>query len=157
MLRSIIGRPYFMLARERGLKRAPQLIKAAQLAHFMLFNPVYRLQGHGMNSKRTGFSIIELMVVLAIISILAAVALPAYGTYRTRAAEAACQAEMTNYARFSLAELHDERTPAAAPERACVEADDVTAIGVSITGRPQPPGSKPTTCDMNTGTCTLGS
>ena len=37
-----------------------------------------------------GFTLIELMIVVAIIAILAAIALPAYNAYRIRAANGAC-------------------------------------------------------------------
>ena len=102
-----------------------------------------------------GFTLIELMIVVAIIAILAAIALPAYNAYRVRAAEGACQAEMKSYANFSLATLHNRDTPDAAPRSACRLADDATAIGVNITGTPMAPGVRMTTCNMTTGNCTL--
>lgn len=108
-----------------------------------------------MNIRQQGFTLIELMIVVAIIAILAAIALPAYETYRIRAAEGACQAEMKSYANFSLVLLHQQNTPGAAPRQACRAADDATAIGADITGTPQLPGVRTITCDMDTGNCTL--
>lgn len=102
-----------------------------------------------------GFTLIELMIVVAIIAILSAIALPAYNAYRVRAAESACLAEMKNYASFSLVALHNDQVPPAAPENACRSADDSTAIGIPIIGTPQSPGAATTTCDMNTGNCAL--
>lgn len=47
---------------------------------------------------RNGFTLIELMIVVAIIAIIAAIALPSYSQYKKRVSRADVQAEMVNMA-----------------------------------------------------------
>ncbi len=102
-----------------------------------------------------GFSLIELMVVVAIIAILAAIALPAYNNYRARTADNACLSEMKAYANVSIALLRNGDTAGAAPARACGAADNATALTGNITGTPRTPGTRQTQCNMATGACAL--
>lgn len=50
--------------------------------------------GNNMRSKNAGFTLIELMVVVAIIAIIAVLALPSYRDYVLRSNRAAAQAQM---------------------------------------------------------------
>jgi type IV pilus assembly protein PilA len=68
-----------------------------------------------MMKKDEGFTLIELMIVIAIIGILAAIAIPQFSAYRTRSYNAAAEADLRNAATAQEAYYVDKQTYVAAP------------------------------------------
>lgn len=86
-----------------------------------------RSWGTGKMKKQQGFTLIELMIAIAIVGILAAVAIPQYQDYTTRAR----LSEVTTYAASLKANVSECLTTAAGTTATKVGAcDDLVAVGL---------------------------
>lgn len=104
-----------------------------------------------MMHQHQGFTLIELMIVVAIIGILASFAMPAYQDYTKDTADHACAVQTKGFANNYILASQTGRTLPTSSAGACSATAVITPTTISATAKA--PGSKTTVCTLATAIC----
>ena len=109
-----------------------------------------------------GFTLIELMIVVAIIAILAAIALPAYQDYTTKSANNACLAEANAIAKVWSVEAVESSSLSSshtAGRCSAITTPTLSSGAATFTANPVAPGETGSniTCNIPNGSCSKAS